>query len=168
MSNPGEDKVQVGEKIQWDGLPEADAAVTPFLHKVAPPIGDPGSPPNLSKYPNVAGISRLAVTDQPINIRKRSWMGWFLWGDGAPPSDKPWDFYSWQYDAKTPSDTGKWTPIRLDQQPLYLNPFRLNYNWPPGKFGYKAQPLKDFPDNVGYWAQKRIVRGSICPSHIPI
>ena len=50
------------------------------------------SPPNLSKYPHVVGGNRLSATrpDQgplfllPARIRKRSWMGWFLWGDGPP------------------------------------------------------------------------------------
>ena len=33
MSNPGEDKVQVGEKIQWDGLPELTPQLPHFCTK---------------------------------------------------------------------------------------------------------------------------------------
>ena len=177
----GTEKVQVGDKIsEWDGL----EPLIPYLHLVAPPAdptkaADPtNNPPNLSKYPNVAGTGRLAVTDQTVNnsIRKRSWMGWFLWGDGTPPpgispgypiqeadppiyNDDNWDYYSWHYPAGDKPENGNWKAVRPDQQPLYLNPFRINYNWPPGKFGYEAQPLKAFAPNLGYWSQKQIVRG---------
>lgn len=83
-------KIQVGETIEeWEGLEK----ITPYLHLSPPPVDEtnPDSPPNLSKYPHVVGGNRLSVTrpDQgsllPARIRKRSWMGWFLWGDGAPP-----------------------------------------------------------------------------------
>src|SRR5580700_6453809 len=76
LADPGDaNKVQVGDAVQWDELPPQTELV-PYLQK---------SSPDLSKYPNVVGTGRLAVTDHPVNIRKRSWMGWFLWGDGTPP-----------------------------------------------------------------------------------
>jgi len=178
---PDKTKIQVGETIkEWEGLEE----ITPYPHVSPPAVDDtnPDSRPNLSKYPNVVGSNRLSVTEKdkgaslPARIRKRSWMGWFLWGDGTPPpgisagypaqeTDPPkynndnWDFYSWQYSAGDPIESGQWKAVRLDQQPLYLNPFRVNYNWPSGKFGYKASPLEAFADNIGYWASKKIVRG---------
>jgi Glycosyl hydrolase family 81 C-terminal domain len=179
--NSDKTKIQVGEAIEgWEGLEK----ITPYLHLSPPPVDEtnPKSRPNLSKYPNVVGGNRLSVTqpDQgsmlPARIRKRSWMGWFLWGDGAPPpgvsagypvaeTEPPkyhndnWDFYSWQYSAGEPISSGQWKAVRLDQQPLYLNPIRLNYNWPCGKFGYQTAPLKRFADNLGYWSSKKIVRG---------
>jgi hypothetical protein len=174
-------QIQVGETIEeWEGLEK----ITPYLHLSPPPVDEanPDSPPNLSKYPHVVGANRLSVTrpDQgsllPARIRKRSWMGWFLWGDGAPPpgisagypaseadpvkyNNANWDFYSWQYSAGDPIKSGQWKAVRLDQQPLYLNPFRINYNWPCGKFGYKTAPLQTFANNIGYWGGKKIVRG---------
>jgi hypothetical protein len=172
--------IQVGDPIDiWEQLDP----ITPYLHLEAPPSddGDPHSAPDQTKYPNVAGVERLSVTDSAKNIRKRSWMGWFLLGDGTPPpatapdsgagaasahdnENPPWDFCSWQYSAgyaidDVDNNKGLWKPVRLDQQPLYLNPLRINYNWPPGKFGYQKQPLQDFADNLGYWSEKKIVRG---------
>ncbi len=139
--------------------------------------------PNLSKYPEVVGTSLFAATPDLQNdssnggprLRRRSWMGWFGWANGTPPpgispgypttgtydTNSPWDFFSYQFSAKSTNIVrdGAWTPVRLDQQPLYLNPFRLNYAWPPGQFGYVSQPLKPFPNDAHYWSNKRIVRG---------
>jgi hypothetical protein len=128
---PDKTKIQVGETIkEWEGLEE----ITPYLHVSPPAVDDtnPDSRPNLSKYPNVVGSNRLSVTEKdkgaslPARIRKRSWMGWFLWGDGTPPpgisagypaqeTDPPkynndnWDFYSWQYSAGDPIESGSIT-----------------------------------------------------------
>ena len=172
--------IQIGDSIDiWQQLDP----ITPYLRLQAPPVddNDPHSPPDQTKYPSVAGIERLSVTESAKNIRKRSWMGWFLWGDGTPPpgtspgsgtgepstrenENAPWDFCSWQYSAgydvdEIDKNNGLWKPVRLDQQPLYLNPLRINYNWPAGKFGYRKQPLKGFAENLGYWSEKKIVRG---------
>nr|RNJ67931.1 MAG: hypothetical protein EDM05_17650 [Leptolyngbya sp. IPPAS B-1204] len=173
VQNNSTSSIQVGNPIgDWEGLDP----VTPYLHLAAPAVSKSNSTPDQSKYPNVVGSRRLAVTDTAQNIRKRSWMGWFLWGDGTPPpgitpgypvneaspplyNNDNWDYFSWQYSAGDDPNNGQWKAIRLDQQPLYLNPFRINYNWAPGRFGYQTQPLLPFKNNVGYWADKKIVRG---------
>ncbi len=172
--------VPIGNQINiWEGL----EPVTPHLHLQPPPIdiSDPNSLPDQSRYPNVVGTKQLAITDYARNIRKRSWMGWFLWGNGTPPpgvtpgypatnpspplyNDENWDYFSWQYSAgydikDITNSHGEWKAVRMDQQPLYLNPFRVNYNWPAGKFGYQKQPLQAFPNKVGFWKNKKIVRG---------
>lgn len=123
------------------------------------------------------------LTQTGRRLPRRSWMGWFLWAKGTPPPGlspgypvtgnydptQGWDFFSYQFPAKGTNEPppgqswpglhGQWKPIRLDQQPLYANPFRVNYAWPPGSFGYQSQPLKEFEQQTGYWADKRIVRG---------
>ncbi len=137
--------------------------------------------PNVTKYPEVVGTSLFAATPDfkssfggSERLPMRSWVGWFGWANGTPPpglspgypvtgsyDNSGWDYFSFQFPAKSPNPAkdGNWAAIRLDQQPLYLNPFRMNYAWPPGQFGYKAQPLVPFAQQTGYWAQKRIVRG---------
>lgn len=126
-------------------------------------------------------LDSLAQTGRRLS--RRSWMGWFLWADGTPPpglspgypatgtydTNQVWDFFSFQFPAQgtnqpPPGQTwsgtyGAWQPIRLDQQPLYINPFRINNAWPAGAFGYRSQPLTPFADQTGYWSEKRIVRG---------
>ncbi|HEX9047487.1 MAG TPA: hypothetical protein VF988_10710, partial [Verrucomicrobiae bacterium] len=190
---PGfEVKVLVGTDVgngYWDGLPVVSQA---YIRQQAPDISvivtnqvpsTTNQTPNLTKYPEVVGTSLTAATpdlqaslaQSGERLRRRSWMGWFLWGNGTPPpglsagypvtgtyqTNSSWDFFSYQFPAKSTNTAadGAWQPIRLDQQPLYLNPFRINYAWPPGQFGYKVQPLKPFAQQAGYWANKRIVRG---------
>lgn len=182
VQNNSTNSIQVGNPIGgWEGLDP----VTPYLHLAAPAVSNSNSTPDQSKYPNVVGTRRLAVTDTAQNIRKRSWMGWFLWGDGTPPpgitpgypvneaspplyNNDNWDYFSWQYSAGDDPNNGQWKAIRLDQQPLYLNPFRINYNWAPGRFGYQTQPLLPFKNNVGYWADKKSSADPIFPCPIPI
>lgn len=189
----GESPIQilVGTQVgtgYWDGLsglPET------YVWLQAPPISAGDSTPNLTKYPSVAGTSRVAVTQDLLDslaqtgrrLSRRSWMGWFLWADGTPPpglspgfpvtgsydTNQPWDFFSYQFPAQgtnqpPPGQTwagthGSWRPIRLDQQPLYLNPLRIHSAWPAGAFGYRSQPLRDFEQQTQYWSEKRIVRG---------
>ncbi len=126
------------------------------------------SSPNATVSPNVAGTDRLSTTtedqhsslDEPI--RRRSWMGWFLWGDGVPPTDndsEEWDYFSYQRKTGNRQTSAQWQAIRMDQQPIYLDPLRINYNWPPGKFGFKQKPLENFGSAVSYWESKKIVRG---------
>jgi hypothetical protein len=79
-------------------------------------------------------------------------MGWFLWGDGINPpqtNQEQWDYFSFQ--SKSSDPQSQWQPIRMDQQPLYLDPLRISYNWPPGKFGFRQQPLSQFGSAVFYW-----------------
>lgn len=183
LPNDAPASIQIGNALNsWEGLyTDNEPPLTPYLHLQAPAVDKSNPVPDQSKYPNVVGTRRLAVTDSARNIRKRSWMGWFLWGDGAPPpgitpgypateaspplyNDDNWDFFSWQYSAgydiwDYENNNGQWKAVRLDQQPLYLNPFRVNCNWPAGKFGYQKQPLQAFPNNVGFWKDKKIVRG---------
>jgi hypothetical protein len=172
-------KVKVGTDVsgRWNGLGTLSAV---YIVQEPPPV--PGTDkPNTTMYPSVVGtelnaaspelLAQLASRNQRLNLR--SWLGWFLWGNGTPPPGLSpgwpvtgsfsgnWDFFSFQYPAgaKNPSAVGSWKPIRLDQQPLYLNPFRVNYAWPPGMFGYQQQPLLPFANQTFYWAQKKIVRG---------
>src|SRR5262245_44133187 len=158
--------LKIGDNIElWEGLDSFE----PHIQMESP---------NEAKYPNLAGTTKLAVTEYfkadfttaSRKVPKRTWMGWFLWGDGVPPKgvppgppdsssesptpDNTSDFYSWQHPPNR-EDQGSWTPVRVDQQPLYLNPLRVNYNWPPGKFGYLTRPLYDFDRNVGYWYAKQ-------------
>lgn len=120
----------------------------------------------------------------------RSWMGWFAWGDGTPPpgifagvhapgqygtysgTGKDWDYFNYQWPLSTTApdggrSQGSWNPVRVDQQPLYLKPLTINYNWAPGPFGYESTPLKTFPDNMSYWSQKKIVRGVNVSGSVP-
>jgi len=172
----------------WDGLPGLSNAV---IRLQPPAVSSSNATPNRAKYPDVVGASQMAVTQDFLDtlsqkgrrLPRRSWMGWFLWGNSTPPpgigsgypvegtfdTNSAWDFFSYQFPAQgtnaSPTNTtwaglhGSWRPIRLDQQPLYANPFRLNYAWPPGPFGFKTQPLQPFTNQVGYWNEKRIVRG---------
>jgi hypothetical protein len=133
-----------------------------------------------------------------IRPRLRSWMGWFSWSDGLTPpginpgiftsgasaygtyAKKGWDYFNYQWLKTSGTDSGRsagtWNPIRLDQQPLYLTPLVLNYNWAPALFGYESAPLSNFPLNTFYmsgtWsgtsaAPKRIVRGVNVGGSIP-
>ena len=174
----------------WDGVPVISQVwirQQPSDIAVVTTNGDvvtTNNVPNLSKYPEVVGTSLFSATPDYLSslhtadrrLPLRSWLGWFAWANGTPPpglgagypisgaydTNKFWDFFSFQFSAKAPvpSANGSWNPVRLDQQPLYLNPFRVNYMWPPGQFGYVSQPLLQFGTNqCGYWAFKRIVRG---------
>ncbi|MCC7373462.1 MAG: hypothetical protein IT581_02315 [Verrucomicrobiales bacterium] len=172
----------------WDGLPTLPQVyVRTEPPNVSDTVQIPNRTkyPEVAGASQVAVTSDMIDTlaQNGRRLPHRSWMGWFLWANGTPPpginpgypssgtydTNRPWDFFSYQYPAKGAnqdppgqswsSKYGAWTPIRIDQQPLYANPFRVNYAWPPGAFGYKSQPLLDFRGNVGFWADKRIVRG---------
>lgn len=152
--------LRLGEALETWEITEWKTEGPPYIQMATP---------NATQYPNVAGTDRLSRTTPAQgsrldeNVRRRSWMGWFLWGDGVRPPDSAnatnWDFFSFQYPANVERQRGVWKAIRMDQQPLYLNPLRLNYAWPPGKFGFKQQPLQTFGRDVSYWKDKKIVRG---------
>ena len=172
--------VEVGSSVgsEWDSLGEFDRA---YVRQIEPPVNESDDRPNTSKYPSAVGTERVAFTEWLAedfsaagkSPQRRSWMGWFLWGDGAPPPGKSagwpfsgdadgssWDYFVYQFPAGNDSSTtGDWNPVRVDQQPLYMQPLRLNYNWAPGLFGYEDQPLRHFPDNAKFWKEKTIVRG---------
>ncbi len=173
--------VTVGSNVgsQWEGLPALPSVV---IRTEAPPVSSTDPTPNTSKFPEVVGTSLTAFTEAALaeasaagqQPRRRSWLGWFLWGNGTPPpgvspgypvtdnyNGEPWDFFSFQYSAKAkdPFAVGEWKPLRVDQAPLYANPLTLHYAWPPGQFGYVTKPLKPFPNNTQYWQDKTIVRG---------
>jgi hypothetical protein len=172
----------------WDGLPViSQVFIRQQAPDIAVTVTNSGvftnHFPNVTKYPEVVATSLTAATPDFFSslntsgkrLPMRSWMGWFLWANGTPPpglspgypvtgsfdTNSAWDFFSFQFPAKSTNAAvdGAWQPIRLDQQPLYLNPFRVNYAWPPGQFGYKTQPLLPFVQQAGYWASKKIVRG---------
>ncbi len=174
-------KVLVGVNAgdAWDGIPAMDEA---YIYQINPAVSDTDDTPQDSKYPKAVGAEQVSFTQNLLNDYtsqrsqppRRSWMGWFLWGNGTPPpgheagypykdpndnSVTPWDFYVWQYEPDDGVDNGAWTPVRVDQQPLYMQPLRLNYNWAPGKFGYVTEPMKEFPGEAKYWQDKKIVRG---------
>ncbi len=179
----------VGANGSWDGMPiisQVWVRQQPPNIAVVTTNGNvisTNSSPNITKYPEVVGTSLTAATadlqadlaNKGRRLRRRSWMGWFEWANGTPPpglspgypttgsfdTNSAWDFFSYQFPAKSTNTAvdGAWQPIRLDQQPLYLNPFRVNYAWPPGQFGYSSKPLKPFVQQTGYWADKRVVRG---------
>jgi hypothetical protein len=180
----------------WEGIPKVPKAI------VMDPPPSVGGQPNYAMYPVAAGASRGAFTKnylQDFSLsttrpRLRSWMGWFTWSDGLPPvginpgifntqsgygkyAGKGWDYFNFQWPKATGKESGAWNPIRLDQQPLYLTPLVLNYNWAPALFGYESAPLSNFPQNTFYmggrWqgqnnqTPKRIVRGINISSAIP-
>lgn len=184
-------QVLVGTQVgtgYWDGLP---GLAETYVRLQAPDVSPTNTVPNLSKYPAVAGTSRVAATQDLLDslaqsgrrLARRSWMGWFLWADGTPPpgisaghpvtgtfdTNQVWDFFSYRFPSpgtnQPPADQtwsatyGSWQPLRLDQQPLYINPLRIHSSWPAGAFGYRSQPLSEFSADAGYWSQKRIVRG---------
>ncbi|MBL9127969.1 MAG: hypothetical protein JNL97_10000, partial [Verrucomicrobiales bacterium] len=178
---------QVGTAY-WNGLP---GLAETYVRLQPPGVSSTDATPNLTKYPGVAGIDRVAATQDLLEslaqsgrrLARRSWMGWFLWADGTPPpgisaghpvtgtydTNQVWDYFSYRYPTQgtneTPTGTtwsalhGSWQPLRLDQQPLYINPLRVNSSWPAGAFGYRSQPLAEFKADAGYWSEKRIVRG---------
>ncbi|WP_269543082.1 hypothetical protein [Cerasicoccus fimbriatus] len=175
-------KVQVGldvGKDTWDQIPYIDIA---YIYQQMPEVtNDQGTFEDTSKYPRVIGAEQVAFTPNLIedfqakNFRpsKRSWMGWFLWGNGEPPPERTagypfnwdgplsedWDYYAWQFKDPNHVRDGAWTQVRVDQQPLYMQPLRLNYNWAPGRFGFETQPMQHYPGDAKYWAEKKIVRG---------
>lgn len=167
----------------WQGL----TPLEPYIRTEAPDVADYDSTdkpakPNTTKYPSVAGSRRLPITlpeqgsrvQEPVNWR--SWLGWFGVGDSVPPPGIPmgypgayenpgndalaeWDYFAWKHD---PADftAGQWRPVRVDQQPLYLNPWRINYQYNPAAFGWKKQPMEPFEiTKLDYWSKKKIVRG---------
>ncbi|MBC2595256.1 hypothetical protein H5P28_13390 [Ruficoccus amylovorans] len=169
--------VQAGDA--WNGIP---ALTDAYIYQINPPVSATDDTPQDSKYPKAVGADQVSFTQnllsdytsQRAQPRRRSWMGWFLWGNGTPPpghsagypykdpsdnSVTPWDFYVWQYVPEQGIDNGSWTPVRIDQQPLYMQPLRLNYNWAPGKFGYLTKPMKAYPGETKFWQDKQIVRG---------
>ncbi len=174
-------KIEVGTGVgdNWDGI---DPLVNVYVYQKNPPVSDSDDQEENSKYPRVVGANQVSFTENLLSDyegksyrpEKRSWMGWFLWGNGTPPpghfagypykdpndnSVTPWDFYVWQYTPEQGIDNGSWTPVRMDQQPLYMQPLRLNYNWPAGKFGYETQPMKRFEGEAKYYKEKKIARG---------
>ncbi len=181
-------KIEVGAGVgaAWDGI---DPLVNVYVYQLNPPVSDTNDAEENSKYPRVVGASQVSFTPNLLaeyegksyRPEKRSWMGWFLWGNGTPPpghyagypykdpldpSVTPWDFYVWQYTPTEGIDGGSWTPVRVDQQPLYMQPLRLNYNWPAGKFGYETQPMERFEGEAKYYKVKKIVRGvNISPNY---
>ncbi|MBC2601266.1 hypothetical protein [Puniceicoccus vermicola] len=175
-----EETVLVGSSVgaEWDSMGEVGDV---YVRQVEPPVSASDDRPNTSKYPSAVGTERVSFTewlsddyaDDGRSPQRRSWMGWFLWGDGAPPpgktagwpfsgdyDDSDWDYFVYQFPAGNDSSTtGDWNAVRVDQQPLYMQPLRLNYNWAPGLFGYENQPMRNFPDNTKFWKDKTIVRG---------
>ncbi len=171
-------------KGYWE-LPEVATVVI----RTEPPgvvDGPDKGKPDYSKYPSVIGSSLTSWTDQAEaeyvgankTLPRRTWLGWFLWGNGTPPpgvnpgypvtgnaTTTDWDYNSFIYSAgdNATSSTAGWRPTRLDQQPLYAMPLVLNYNWPPAMFGFVKQPLLPietaYKGQFGYWSGKKIVRG---------
>lgn len=148
--------------------------------------------PSLAKYPNAAGATAGAFTPNLIQeynlfqkrLPLRSWLGWFVWANGTPPpglnpgifnspagygtySGTGSDFFNFQWPITDGKTNGSWNPIRIDQQPLYLSPLNVSYNWAPALFGYQSRPLKNFPLNTFYWQNKKIVRGVNIAGDIP-
>jgi len=185
LSMLGDSVITIGTNVgegYWVGLTPI-ASVDILTEPPATSADDPS--PNYTKYPKAVGAGRGAVTpglaaeyaaDPTRRLPLRSWMGWFLWGDGEPPpginpgifdteagygeyDGSGWDFFNFQWQSTEQPEDGSWSPIRLDQQPLYLGPLVVNYNWAPGMFGYVSQPLSNFPLNTFYWKDKKIVRG---------
>lgn len=178
--------ITIGSNIggsSWDAL-GGNTTITSVVLRTEPPAvanGPDAGKPDLSKYPKAAGANQVSFTEwafkdyETAGLRppRRSWMGFFLWGNGTPPpgvsagypvtnnynpASKLWDYFGFFRDPDKP-DEGDWQPIRMDQQPLYLNPLTINYTWPPGPFGYVTKPLKPFESALHYWADKQIVRG---------
>ncbi|GHB95792.1 hypothetical protein [Cerasicoccus arenae] len=181
FSNDREAKISVGNMVGlgWDGITQIDTA---YIYQDNPAVlGTDPAVEDDSKYPRAIGATQTAFTEnllkdfQGERPRLRSWMGWFLWGNGTPPPGRkagfdfnwdstvkdPWDYFSYQQtlDDNNELISASWTPVRVDQQPLYMHPLRLNYNWAPGRFGFETKPLLHFPNNVFYYKEKTIVRG---------
>lgn len=187
LGGPGDVVFHIGTNVgsAWDGLPPlANVSV----RTEAAPVSSTDPTPDTSKYPGAVGAARGSFTADLLQDYEargarpplRSWLGWFLWGDGTPPpgikagihapgdygtySGTDWDYFNYQWPKSTNApdggrSAGAWNPVRVDQQPLFLNPFTVNYNWAPGPFGYEAKPMKNFPLNTDYWQDKTIVRG---------
>ncbi len=184
---PGDTVFHIGTNVgsAWAGLPPLPNV---SVRTEAAPVSSTDPTPDTSKYPSAVGAARGSFTadllqDYSTNgVRPplRSWLGWFLWADGTPPPGiKPgihapgdygnytgsdWDYFNYQWPQNTNApdggrSAGTWNPVRVDQQPLFLNPFIVNYNWAPGPFGYQSKPMKNFPLNTDYWQDKTIVRG---------
>lgn len=202
----GETVVLVGSGVgsTWDGIvpyPTKASPVPPnvgnvYISTQPPPVSSTDPTPNTSKYPSAVGASLGAFTEWMKNDYAgkrpplRSWLGWFVWGNGTPPpgvnpgvfdtaagygaydnTKGPWDYFTFMWEKTADPDTGRshgtWHANRLDQQPLYLTPSSLNYNWAPGPFGYEQKPLHHFPNNMFYWADKSIVRGVNISGTVP-
>jgi Glycosyl hydrolase family 81 C-terminal domain len=200
----------VGTYWEGAGQPGGMPAISEVVIRQEPPktawksATDQTLVANTSKYPGLAGGSQGAFTDYliadfPANEGKqpplRSWMGWFLWGNGTPPpgvnpgifmdiqnyptstgygkyNGTGWDYFNYQWkqtgvDSTAGRDAGVWNAIRVDQQPLYLTPLTVAYNWAPGLFGYVSKPFATFPNNAFYWKDKSIVRGLNISGSIP-
>jgi hypothetical protein len=187
MSGPGDTVFHIGTNVgsAWTGLPPLPNV---SVLTEAAPVSSTDPTPDTSKYPGAVGAARGSFTADLLQdytakgVRPplRSWLGWFLWADGTPPPGiKPgihapgdygnytgsdWDYFNYQWPKNTNApdggrSAGTWNPVRVDQQPLFLNPFIVNYNWAPGPFGYQSKPMKNFPLNTDYWQDKTIVRG---------
>ncbi|MGE9296654.1 MAG: hypothetical protein ACQKBV_10235 [Puniceicoccales bacterium] len=185
-----------GNAVIWEGFAE----ITPHLRTQPTDVKyddpsvhdyDPNQPPenpNFTKYPGVAGASRVAITkpaqgsrvEDPANWR--SWGGWFALGDAVPPPGVPdgypgsyvapsnadlasWDYFTFktpvnfQENDPTPPDA-QWRPVRLEQQPLFLNPWRITSNWGASMFGWATKPMEPFRvHSTNFWSDKPIVRG---------
>jgi len=142
----GDTVVTVGTNVgsDWDGLPvipQADILLTP------PAVGGNGTDsakPDYTRFPVTAGATQGAFTQNYLENFKttskaerpplRSWMGWFLWGNGTPPANinpgifsgaganstssngttyyndqaanPNWDYNAWQYQSQTTSANG--------------------------------------------------------------
>jgi len=184
------------DAVIWEGFDP----LTPHLRTQPPDVAyddptqddpDPNEPPqnpNHTKYPGVAGASRLAITkpEQGSRVRDpaswRSWGGWFALGDAVPPPGVPdgypgryeapgdavlaeWDYFTFKspvnFQAGDPNPPDpQWRPVRLEQQPLYLNPWRVSLNWGTSMFGWATKPMEPFRINAtNFWSDKPIVRG---------
>ncbi len=97
---------------------------------------------NSAQFPLLPAVDDVSVTENlPAPYRRRSFLGGMLWGTGELA-----DYYNW---ADVPPNRdewykGRWQQIRLDQQPVFLNPLMVNYNWPPGQFGHDPTRLEPF------------------------
>ncbi|MEO0793670.1 MAG: hypothetical protein AAFX93_00830 [Verrucomicrobiota bacterium] len=175
-------EVAVNASETWDGLSGGLPPITKAYIYQKMPVVTNTTNEDVSRYPRVIGADQAGTTPNfeqdyfgnGVRAPIRNWMGWFLWGNGMPPPERTagypynwdgpisedWDFYAWQFtDPENLRTTGKWRPVRVDQQPLYMHPLRLNYNWAPGRFGYEAQPMQHFPGEAKFWKDKNIVRG---------
>ncbi|MBX3748033.1 MAG: hypothetical protein KF833_22220 [Verrucomicrobiae bacterium] len=88
---------------------------------------------NSAQYPLLPGVHDVAATaNLPQPYRLRSFLGGLLWGTGELA-----EFHQWVDAPGDPSrwHEGHWQQLRLDQQPIYLNPVMLSFNWAPGQFG---------------------------------
>jgi len=95
---------------------------------------------NSAHYPLLPGVNDVAATPRlPKPYRLRSFLGGLLWGTGELA-----DFHQWVDVPPEPArwNEGHWQQLRLDQQPIYLNPVMLHYNWAPGQFGNDPNQLE--------------------------